>query len=54
MSGAKRETRAAAAGSDRRGTDRRHTDHPFDGTDQRVGDRRTGTDRRTQPRPAST
>jgi len=35
---------------DRRGTERRVKKLPFDGGDKRVGQRRTGDDRRTAPR----
>lgn len=35
---------------DRRGSDRRVKKLPFEGGDKRVGQRRTGADRRTAPR----
>jgi len=34
----------------RRQGDRRKTDQPFEGPDRRKGDRRSGTDRRKEPR----
>ncbi|AOL93614.1 hypothetical protein [Porphyrobacter sp. LM 6] len=39
-----------AAGSDRRSTDRRKQQLPFEGPDRRKGDRRSGEDRRAAPR----
>ena len=36
--------------SDRRGSDRRALQRPFDGGERRVGTRRSGADRRNAPR----
>lgn len=38
------------AESGRRKADRRKQQQPFDGEDRRKGERRSGVDRRTQPR----
>lgn len=35
----------------RRKSDRRKTQQPFEGEDRRKGDRRSGQDRRSEPRP---
>jgi hypothetical protein len=37
----------------RRKTDRRKAQQPFEGEDRRKGERRSGRDRRTAPRPAT-
>lgn len=43
-----------AAGGGRRQTDRRQAQEPFTGEDRRKGERRSGTDRRSNPRADTT